>query len=225
LIRYHRLTLDSIADGALCSTYLPWIESITHIKAGEEEELELRLNSNYENVWRMLKQRLDEPGVRLKSRYSARLYQWAKQYRVVGYKRVSLATLRKILGLEADEADREAIAGQKLAALVAERLVEVRAENPHLSVEEAFGVLEARHPILFVEAEGLPPPITECRELEGREVARQIEARLAEIRTANPNLSIAECFGILEEEESQLMSVDMSVPPAARSVLVQGIRY
>ena len=50
LIRYHRLTFDSIADGALRLTYLPWIESITHIKAGEEEELELRLNSNYEKV-------------------------------------------------------------------------------------------------------------------------------------------------------------------------------
>ena len=32
LIRYHRLTFDSIADGALRSTYLPWIESITHVK-------------------------------------------------------------------------------------------------------------------------------------------------------------------------------------------------
>jgi hypothetical protein len=101
LIRYHRRTFDSIADGALRSTYLPWIESITHVKAGEEEELELRLNSNYEKVWRMLKQRLDEPGVRLKSQYSSRLYQWAKPYVAVGYKRVSLATLRKILGLEA----------------------------------------------------------------------------------------------------------------------------
>ena len=100
LIRYHRLTFDSIADGALRSTYLPWIESITHVKAGEEEELEVRLNSNYEKVWRMLKQRLDEPSVRLKSQYSSRLYQWAKQYVTVGYKRVSLATLRKILGLE-----------------------------------------------------------------------------------------------------------------------------
>ena len=39
----------------------------------------------------MLKQRFDEPGVRLKSQYSARLYQWAKQYVAVGYKRVSLA--------------------------------------------------------------------------------------------------------------------------------------
>jgi hypothetical protein len=58
LMRYHRLTFDGIADGALRSTYLPWIESITHVKAGEEEELELRLNSNYEKVWRMLKQRL-----------------------------------------------------------------------------------------------------------------------------------------------------------------------
>ena len=100
LIRYHRLTFEGIADGALRSTYLPWIESITHVKAGEEEELEIRLNSNYEKVWRMLKQRLDEAGVRLKSQYSSRLYQWAKQYVAVGYKRVSLATLRKILGLE-----------------------------------------------------------------------------------------------------------------------------
>jgi hypothetical protein len=98
LIRYHRLTFGSIADGAFCWTYLPWIESITHVKAGEEEELELRLNSNYAKVWRMLKQRLDEPSVRLKSQYSSRLYQWAKQYVAVGYKRVSLATLRKILG-------------------------------------------------------------------------------------------------------------------------------
>jgi hypothetical protein len=49
-----------------------------------------------------LKQRLDEPGVsvRLKSQYSSRLYQWAKPYLAVGYKRVSLATLRKVLGLE-----------------------------------------------------------------------------------------------------------------------------
>ena len=39
-------------------------------------------------------------GVRLKSQYSTRLYQWAKQYVAVGYKRVSLATLRKVLGLE-----------------------------------------------------------------------------------------------------------------------------
>jgi len=100
LIRYHRLIFESVADGALRSTYLPWIESITHVKAGAEEELELRLNGNYEKVWRMLKQRLDEPGVRLKSQYSSRLYQWAKQYLAVRYKRVSLTTLRKILGLE-----------------------------------------------------------------------------------------------------------------------------
>jgi hypothetical protein len=51
-------------------------------------------------VGRTLKERLDEPSVRLKSQYSSRLYQWAKQYVAVGYKRVSLATLRKILGLE-----------------------------------------------------------------------------------------------------------------------------
>ena len=48
----------------------------------------------------MLKERLDEPAVRLKSQYSTRLYLWAKQYLVVGQKRVSVGTLRKILGLE-----------------------------------------------------------------------------------------------------------------------------
>jgi Initiator Replication protein len=100
LIRYHRLIFDSVADGVFRSTYLPWIDSITHVKAGEREEIELRLNSNYENVWRVLKERLDEPAVRLKSQYSSRLYLWAKQYSVVGFKRVSIATLRKILGLE-----------------------------------------------------------------------------------------------------------------------------
>ena len=99
LIRYHRLIFDSVADGVFRSTYLPWIDSITHVKAEEKEEIELRLNSNYENVWRVLKERLDEPAVRLKSHYSTRLYLWAKQYLVVGQKRVSV-TLRKILGLE-----------------------------------------------------------------------------------------------------------------------------
>jgi hypothetical protein len=101
LIRYHRqLIFGSVADGVFRSTYLPWIDSITFIKAGEKEEIELRLNSNYENVWRVLRERLDEPAVRLKSHYSTRLYLWAKQYLVVGHKRVSVATLRKILGLE-----------------------------------------------------------------------------------------------------------------------------
>jgi len=38
------------------------------------EPIELRLNSNYENVWRVLKERLDEPSIRLKSHYSTRLY-------------------------------------------------------------------------------------------------------------------------------------------------------
>jgi hypothetical protein len=65
LIRIIRLIFDSAADGVLRSTYLPWIDSITHVRAGEKEEIELRLNSNYESVWRVLKERLDEPAVRL----------------------------------------------------------------------------------------------------------------------------------------------------------------
>jgi hypothetical protein len=100
LIRYHRLIFDSVSDGVFRSTYLPWIDSITHVRAGEKEEIELRLNNNYENVWWVLKEHLDEPAVRLKSQYSTRLYLWAKQYLMVGQKRVSVGTLRKILGLE-----------------------------------------------------------------------------------------------------------------------------
>ena len=100
LIRYHRLNFDSVVDGAIRSTYLPWIESITTIKTGKREELELRLNANYQKIWRTLKESLGKTGVRLKSQYSSRLYQWAKQNVEVGFRRVSLATLRKILGLE-----------------------------------------------------------------------------------------------------------------------------
>ena len=100
LIRYHRLTFDSITEGALRSTYLPWLESITHIRAGDQEDLELKLNSNCEKIWGILKERLDESGVRLKSQYSTRLYRWAKRHLAVGYRRVSLATLREVLGLE-----------------------------------------------------------------------------------------------------------------------------
>ena len=43
LIRYHRLIFDSVAEGVFRSTYLPWIDSITHVKAGVKEEIELRL--------------------------------------------------------------------------------------------------------------------------------------------------------------------------------------
>jgi hypothetical protein len=100
LIRYHRLNFDIVVDGAVRSTYLPWIESITTIKTGKREELELRLNGNYRKIWRTLKESLGKTGVRLKSQYSSRLYQWAKQNVEVGFRRVSLATLRKILGLE-----------------------------------------------------------------------------------------------------------------------------
>jgi hypothetical protein len=100
LIRYHRLNFDSVVDGAVRSTYLPWIESITTIKSGKREELELRLNGNYQKIWRTLKESLGKTGVRLKSQYSSRLYQWAKENVEVGFRRVSLATLRKILGLE-----------------------------------------------------------------------------------------------------------------------------
>ena len=100
LIRYHRLNFESVVDGAVRLTYLPWIESITTIRAGKREELELRLNGNYQKIWRTLKESLGKTGVRLKSQYSSRLYQWAKENVEVGFRRVSLATLRKILGLE-----------------------------------------------------------------------------------------------------------------------------
>jgi hypothetical protein len=100
LIRYHRLIFDSIVDGAIRTTYVPWLESITTIRRGKHEELELRLNGNYEKIWRTLKESLGNSRVRLKSQYSSRLYQWARQNVKVGFRRVSITNLRKILGLE-----------------------------------------------------------------------------------------------------------------------------
>ena len=38
LIRYQRLIFDSIADGAFRSTYLPWIDAITHLRAGKRRK-------------------------------------------------------------------------------------------------------------------------------------------------------------------------------------------
>jgi hypothetical protein len=99
LIRYHRLIFDSVADGVFRPTYLPWIDSITFVKAGEKEEIELRFNSNYEKVRRVLKERLDEPSVRLKSHYSTRLYLWAKQYIVVSVGTLRRGAFRKVLSL------------------------------------------------------------------------------------------------------------------------------
>jgi Initiator Replication protein len=100
LIRYHRLNFDTVVDGAIRSTYMPWIESITTIKSGGREELELRLNGSCGKIWRTLKESLGNSGVRLKSQYSSRLYQWAKQNVKIGRRRVTITGLRKILGLE-----------------------------------------------------------------------------------------------------------------------------
>ena len=49
--------------GVFRSTYLPWIDSITRLKAGEKEEIELRLNGNYENVWRVSGSSLSLAGI------------------------------------------------------------------------------------------------------------------------------------------------------------------
>jgi hypothetical protein len=71
LIRYHRLIFDSVADGVFRSTYLPWIDSITHVRAGEKEEIDLRLNSNYENIWQVLKKLLGGRAQASQRRYLA----------------------------------------------------------------------------------------------------------------------------------------------------------
>jgi len=90
----------------------------------------------------MLKQRLDEPGIRLKSQHSSRLYQWAKQYVAVGYKRVSLATLRKILGLEAINSGR----------VVQEAPLELWANVKQRALDQALGEIN-KHSDINLELE------------------------------------------------------------------------
>ena len=77
-----------------------------HTKGRDNEEVYLTFGSRFKRIWLEAKKRLlehvaEKPAIiGLRSQYAIRLYGWAKKYVTNGTRRISLAQLRRVLGLE-----------------------------------------------------------------------------------------------------------------------------
>jgi plasmid replication initiation protein len=97
LMNVYRLRIDEIKEGAVVTSYTRWLEAV--IVKGT-------VSPQFEHIWMESKKHLPErvakepANLALRSRYSIRLYGWAKKDGSVGKKRISLEELRKVLGLE-----------------------------------------------------------------------------------------------------------------------------
>jgi Initiator Replication protein len=105
LMNVYRLRIDEIGGDAVVTNYTRWLEAVI-VKGTENQEVYVTFSPKFEHIWLEAKKRLAEhvakepANLALRSRYSIRLYGWAKEDGSVGMKRVSLDELRKILGLE-----------------------------------------------------------------------------------------------------------------------------
>jgi hypothetical protein len=105
LMNVHRLRIDEIKAGAVVTSHTRWLESV-QVKGTENQEVYVTFSPLFEHIWLESKKRLPErvakePGnIGLRSRYSIRLYAWAKNNAPVGKNRILLEDLRKVLGLD-----------------------------------------------------------------------------------------------------------------------------
>jgi len=101
----YRLRIDELKEGAVLTSYTRWLETVI-VKGTEKQEVFVTFSPQFERIWLESRKRLPEhvakepANIGLRSRYSIRLYAWAKKYASVGTKRISLEDLRKVLGLE-----------------------------------------------------------------------------------------------------------------------------
>jgi plasmid replication initiation protein len=101
----YRLVIEEIKGSEAITSYTRWVDAV-QVRGVADPEIYLTLSPRFEHVWLELKKHLpkylsEKPTrVRLRSRYSLRLYSWAKKYVTVGSKRISLERLRKVLGLQ-----------------------------------------------------------------------------------------------------------------------------
>jgi plasmid replication initiation protein len=101
----YRLVIEEIKGSEAITSYTRWVDAV-QVRGAEDQEIYLTFSPRFEHVWLELKKHLpkylsEKPTrVRLRSRYSLRLYNWAKKYVTVGSKRISLERLRKVLGLQ-----------------------------------------------------------------------------------------------------------------------------
>jgi plasmid replication initiation protein len=105
LMNVYRLRIDEIKEGAVVTSYTRWLEAVI-VKGTENQEVYVTFSPQFEHIWMESKKHLPErvakepANLALRSRYSIRLYGWAKKDGSVGKKRISLEELRKVLGLE-----------------------------------------------------------------------------------------------------------------------------
>jgi hypothetical protein len=101
----YRLRIDEIKGDAVVTSYTRWLEAVI-VKGTDNQEVYVAFSPQFEHIWLESKKRLpqfvaDQPAnLGLRSRYSIRLYGWAKKDGSVGKKRISLEELRRVLGLE-----------------------------------------------------------------------------------------------------------------------------
>src|ERR1700674_1688968 len=105
LMNVYRLRIDEIKGNSVVTSYTRWLEAVI-VKGTENQEVYVTFSPFFERIWLESKKRLPEyvakepANIGLRSQYSIRLYAWAKKYAPIGTKRISLAELRKVLGLE-----------------------------------------------------------------------------------------------------------------------------
>ncbi len=99
----HRLKIKDFDGVAI--VYSQWIESV-QVK-GESQEVYLTFAPRLKRIWlRVEKKRMpnyvaqNPANTGLRSKYSLRLYAWAKRHSAVGAKRITMEESRKLLGLE-----------------------------------------------------------------------------------------------------------------------------
>ena len=96
------------------------------VRGSETEEVYLAFSPRFEHIWLECKKRLlgflsQKPAaIRLRSKYSLRLYAWAKDHLTAGTKRITLEQLRTVLGLDSVKGtDANVIREAPLAPLAA----------------------------------------------------------------------------------------------------------
>jgi capsid protein len=105
LMTWYRLVIEEIKNAEVITSYTRWVEAV-QLRGMQNQEVYVTFSPRFEHIWLESKKRLVDyvaqkpANLRLRSQYAFRLYGWAKKYVSVGTKRVSLAQLRKVLGLE-----------------------------------------------------------------------------------------------------------------------------
>jgi len=99
LLTYHRLVLHN-GDKQNSVLYARWLSSITMIEKKMILHIDPGLHIHLDRLRNHQKTDSERASVKLASQYSIRLYEWAWKWRHIGLKRISIAQIRKVLGVD-----------------------------------------------------------------------------------------------------------------------------